>query len=330
MSPLGKAFALAALFCPLVWAVECELDEECEIALEDLELVDPEDETSLLQTQQNLEIGRERWPIGEDVHDEYAITDSTPDGLDDGEVQGAFHSNMDKIRHSAEAKVASDLKFDNMVHEERKHNYAAAQEKVAATHADVIEAMAKDSAAIAKVKAGRKAAVEAATARVDKAKENAEAHHYKEAQAKAAAVAGRVAGARQAAVANRHAREDMAASWKAEDAKEAREAARKSQEKAQEANQAAVNQDTSTQAQAEQAWVKDNEKWKRAEEAKSAAEAALEENSIEGPEGMKNHELDTWADEQVAEYTRSASQHQHDIDADAKADWPEGYWPAGP
>jgi len=73
MSPLGKAFALAALFCPLVWAVECELDEECEIAPEDLALVDPEDETSLLQTQQNLKIGRERWPIGEEDIDDSKV-----------------------------------------------------------------------------------------------------------------------------------------------------------------------------------------------------------------------------------------------------------------
>jgi len=307
-----KIFAVFAVACRLSLAADCDVA----------------DEVSLVQKKQVLKHGEKRDPTP--VHDDYAITDSMPDHLDDGQVVDAWKANMEKVKNNVEQSTAESLEFDDAQHEERVASAKAASAQISADKHAVNEAVEADRADVEKVADERAAVIKTDTERVAEAKEDAEAHAYKQAQAQAAAVAGRETGFRDAVEEGREARNDMLGKWEAEEQKDERDDARAYLAKQHALKEAAVNKDTKNFEGAEAARVANYGSWKRASEAESAADAAAAETDIEGPEGMNNHMLDHEANRAVAEYTRRVDKSQDDVDEAAEATYPSGYWPAGP
>lgn len=271
---------------------------------------------------------QEEWPTP--VHDWYAETDSIPDNLDAGDVTGAFDRNLEKVRLSIDSKVAHDLEFQDTVRKERHQNEEKAEAEVDSTVKSAHTNFARDSAAVKKVADARAKVVKEATEKVDMAKENAEAHAYKEAQAKKAAIEGRLAGADQAWHEAVDATNDMHSGWEAVEKARKRKEARKSLNEQRESNEAAVNKATADEAQSEEAYVQSVKKWKRGAEAEAAANAAVSEDIIEGAEGMKNHLTKHAANVAVDHYERHILQEQSATEKAADASYPAGEWPAGP
>jgi hypothetical protein len=108
------------------------------------------------------------------IHDDNAISDSEPAGLDAGQVDAAFSTNADKIKSAIESKAADSIDFDNNQRLERKANDAAANAAVSKNEEAVSNAQAADNAAVAKAQAERQEIEDAAATRVKDAEENAE------------------------------------------------------------------------------------------------------------------------------------------------------------
>lgn len=310
-----KALTVFALVCRLSLAADCNAA----------------DEVSLVQTKQALKRVNEHaedWPSP--VHDDYAISDSMPDHLDDGEVTDAFNKNLEKVKDNVEASKAEKLEFADGQHEERIADFKAAEAKIAEDKKAVKKALEEDNEKVEKVAETRQAVIKADAERVADAKEDAEAHAYKQAQTQQAAIAGRVAGYNEALEEDREAQNDMLKKWKDEALEENREDAREYLAKQHALKEAAVNKETQAMKAAEAARVANYGTWKKTAEAEAAAGAAVAETAIEGPEGMKNHILDHSADRAVSEYTRRVMKSQDAVDEASQADFPNGYWPAGP
>lgn len=259
-----------------------------------------------------------------------AEVDSMPNGIDVGEVTGAFKNNMDKIRDIAPEKAAIDIAFHEKVNAERRADRQAAGEEVAADRVAVGEALAADRAQVAAVAAKRRAVVDAAISRVNHAKEVAEAHAIKRRQAETAAVEGRLAGASDGvAAAHREVMHARAAAAAAHAAR-VREAERNAIERRTEARRAAVDRQTEVDAAADQAWVDSAAARARVTEEAAAATAHVEETAIEGAEGMKNTLTDHHAARISRHFQRNAEASQGRIDEAASGSWPLGDWPAGP
>merc|ERR1719271_341910 len=149
------------------------------------------------------------------VHDYDAVTDSTPDHLDAGEVMDSFAKNADKVRNEIESKAADRIDFTNGQRVARRDNYKKAADAVAADRKSVEEAREEDRAEVKETRETRQKVIDEARERVKDAKQAAEAHAIKKVQAERAAALGRRVGAIEGADAARHAwadyRSDVAA-----------------------------------------------------------------------------------------------------------------------
>lgn len=311
-----KALTVFTVVCRLSLAADCNAA----------------DEVSLVQTKQVLKRVNEHiedWP-STPVHDDYAISDSMPDHLDDGEVTDAFDANLEKVKDNVEASKAEKLEFADKQHEERIADVKAAEAKIAEDKQAIKKALEEDGQKVEKVAEERAAVIKTDIERVADAKEDAEAHAYKQAQTQQAAIAGRVAGYDEAFEEDREAQNDMLNKWKNEALEENREDAREYLAKRHALKEAAANKETQDMKAVEDATVAGYGKWKKTAEAEAAAGAAVAETAIEGPEGMKDHILDHSADRAVSEYTRRVMKSQDDVDEASQAEFPNGYWPAGP
>lgn len=309
----SKALAIFALMCYSASAAAACAEDDLTSLVQVKQVVKHSGERSPDEETELVEASSEKQP----VHDLYAITDSTPANLDNGKVASAFTANMKKAMGAVEAKTKSDLEFTNAQRNARNAAYTKAKNHVAATEAAVASAQKADEAAVQKTAAARSAVVKAAMKRVAEAKESAEAHAYKKRQAQEAAVLGRQMGTAEAETLAKESREDMESAWAAQDAEAARQQARAYLKKQKMMEEAAVLKATENREEAEASWVSGADKWKVAAEAKGAADAAVEEEAIEGPEGLKNHITDFDADQAIHEYKRATAADESSIEASA-------------
>jgi len=228
-------------------------------------------------------------------HDK-AVADAEPAGIDVGDVELAFTKNAKKIEASLETKAASDIEFASTARKERNINHELAQKAVDADHADVQKHIAADKAAVHKAAVERKKVVEAATDRVNKAKEDAEAHHIKAQQAQQAAILGRKVGAAEGQAMAQHAWADYRDTVAEERVEALRAQAKARVAKGVELEKMAVNRQTKAMAYKAELVSHNAHRVSEGVTAAAAAKAAKIMERIEGPEGLKNRMTDIQAD----------------------------------
>merc|ERR1719482_347145 len=115
-----------------------------------------------------------------------AIADSTPAGIDVGEVNAAFGTNKDKVRNKIEQRAVENLAFSSKVREERKAIKVATAEALHNDRVATAKSIEHDRVDVAETAANRMAVVKDAVRKVNLAKEAAMAHGIKQRQAQQA------------------------------------------------------------------------------------------------------------------------------------------------
>lgn len=321
---MARAFVLVALLCASsASAAECGGASSCTAE---------QDEISLVQKMLQVEHGSERIPtVGSDMAVDAALTMALPGkNFDLPGVMDGFAKNKLKTKDEIQAKAADRIMFTNEQRVERKQNHRDAEIAVAADKQAVKKEIALDKAAVAETLRIRKEREAHAAQLVAEAKTNALAHQIKAEQAEAAATLGRRVGTIEGADAAKHAWKEYKSDVTATNKAEARAAARAKLAAREAADRAAVAKKTASLQAAEQNMVAKADRAAKAEAAKAAARAAVAENKIEGPEGLRNRMTEEKAEWAILHYNRQAKADQARIDAAASGNYPAGDWPVGP
>lgn len=251
-----------------------------------------------------------------------AVVDAVPSNLDTGSETHAFEKNLKKERLRIEKSAADELAFDNKVAKERQASKEAAEAKVQDDKMAVQRSLEADAAAIRAALDKRLAVQANAVETVNQARVDWEAHSLKKRQAEAAAIRGRMLGATEGE-AEAH---QKVVDWKEHLVNEAAEKLR-AEEKALAAKRladkrAAIDHVTALKEAADKAYAARFDAAARAVEAKSKANAGVEEDLISGSDGMKDTLLEHIVNRIAKEYARRAWNDQQRIDEAATAAWP--------
>jgi hypothetical protein len=228
-----------------------------------------------------------------------AIAEGASEEFDSGDVQKAFLASYGKARDSVEDDEADNIAYQDGVMKVRKTEKEMADDRIKAAYRDLHDTKIADEQKVHDTKMNRRAQIEDAVNKVKNAKQDYIAHRIKQKQTLYAAKLGKAMGAIEGKTEASRAWADWKAEIAAEDKADAAAAAKAAKEQAKKDKRAATERGLARAAELDEDRASAAERMAEAKKDFANARAAIAQEQIEGPMGLRNLVDSIGADREV-------------------------------